>query len=135
MANGKSCGIDGIVKEMLKSSLHITGPYLSHLYNAILKSGKFPQQWCNAVLVPIHKNGPCTDPNNYRGIALLSVVGKVFSKVINNRLISWAEAGNLYKEEQAGFRKGYSTVDNMFILQALTQKYCSKKVDGFIRFL
>ena len=126
MANGKSCGIDGIVVEMLKASIDITGPYLRHLYNNILASGKFPKQWCKAVLVPIHKKGSMSDPNNYRGIALLSVLGKVFTKVINKRLVNWAESANLQKEEQAGFRKGYSTVDNMFTLQSLVQKYCSR---------
>lgn len=126
MSNGKSCGIDGVVIEMLKSSLHITVPYLKHLYNAILT-----QQWCKAVLVPIHKKGSLTDPNNYRGIALLSVLGKVFTKVINNRLVQWAETENLQREEQAGFRRGYSTTDNIFVLQALIQKYISRKGGRF----
>jgi hypothetical protein len=55
----------------------------------------------------------------------------VFTKVINTRLVSWAEAANLQREEQAGFRKGYSTVDNMFILQSFIQKYCSRKGGRF----
>ena len=54
----------------------------------------------------------------------MSVVGKVFSKVINNRLVKWVENENLNKEAQAGFRKGYSTVDNMFTnTEVLLQKW------------
>jgi hypothetical protein len=131
MSNGKSSGIDGIVIEMLKASLHVTEPYLRHLYNSVLNTGKFPEQWCKAVLVPIHKKGKLSDPNNYRGIALLSVLGKIFTKIINSRLVYWAEENEIQKEEQAGFRKGYSTVDNMFVLQSLVQKYCSKKGGRF----
>ena len=131
ISSGKAPGIDGIIIEMLKSSAHITEPYLRHLYNAVLTTGKFPKQWCQAVIAPLHKKGSKSDPNNYRGIALLSVLGKIFAKIINNRLVTWAEQCEVQKEEQAGFRKGYSTVDNMFILQALIQKYCSRKGGRF----
>ena len=131
MANGKSGGIDGIIVEMLKASLHIIGPYLAHLFNSILNSGKYPEQWTKAILVPLHKKGPVADQNNYRGIALLSILGKVFSKIVNGRLVHWAETNDVQREEQAGFRKGYSTVDNIFILQSLVQKHCSKKGGRF----
>lgn len=131
MANGKSGGIDGVIIEMLKTSLNIVEPYLRHLYNAILESGNYPEQWSKAVLVPLHKKGSTSNLNNYRGIALLSVVGKVFSKVINNRPVQWAENTGIQKEEQARFRKRYSTVDNMFVLQSLIQKYCSRKAGSF----
>ena len=127
MSNGKAAGIDGVVVEMLKSSNHIVVPFLKHLYNTVLSSGNFPKQWCQAVLVPIHKKGNKSDPNNYRGIALISVLGKIFAKIVNNRLVEWAETCGAQKEEQAGFRKGYSTTDNIFTLQALIQKYCSRK--------
>ena len=131
MSKGKSGGIDGIIIEMLKCSLHITEPYLRHLYNVILDTGKYPEQWTKAVLVPLHKSGSTAELNNYRGIALLSVLGKFFSKIVNTRLVEWAENTGVQKEEQAGFRKGYSTIDNIFILQSLVQKYCSKNSGRF----
>lgn len=131
MSNGKSGGIDGVIIEMLKSSLDLIEPYLRHMYNAVLESGKYPEQWTKAILVPLHKKGSTSDLDNYRGIALLSVLGKVFSKVVNNRLVNWAEDTGIQKEEQAGFRKRYSTVDNIFVLQSLIQKYCSKKAGRF----
>ena len=97
----------------------------------MLDSGQYPEQWTKAILVPVHKKGSTTNPNNYRGIALLSVLGKFFSKVINNRLVDWADSNDIQKEEQAGFRKKYSTTDNIFILQSLIQKYCSRKGGRF----
>ena len=70
-----------------------------------------------AVLVtPLHKKGPVDSADNYRGIALLSVVGKLFTRILNNRLSGWAEDENFWYPGQAGFRPGHSTVDNAFIL-------------------
>ena len=63
--------------------------------------------------------GNINNVNNYRGITLLSVLGKLFSRVFNKRLIKWAEMYQVYIEAQAGFRKSMSTVDNVFVLHGL----------------
>ena len=57
--------------------------------------------------------------SNYRGITLLSTLGKLFTRVINNRLSEWAESYYVLIEAQAGFRTGMSTVDNIFVLHGL----------------
>ena len=67
----------------------------------------------------MHKKGDINNVNNYRGITLLSVLGKLFSRILNNRLIEWAEMYQVYIESQAGFRKCMSTVDNIFVLHGL----------------
>ena len=54
-----------------------------------------------------------------RGITLLSTLGKLFTRVINNRLSQWAEEYSVYIEAQAGFRSGMGTVDNIFVLHGL----------------
>ena len=56
---------------------------------------------------------------NYRGITLLSTLGKLFTRILNNRLNKWAEEYGIYIEAQAGFRKHMSTVDNVFVLNGL----------------
>ena len=60
-------------------------------------------------------------------ISLLSIVGKIFTKLLKNRFVRWEEDNGLQYEEQAGYKKGYSTIDNMFTLQSLVQKYISKE--------
>ena len=50
---------------------------------------------------------------------LLSVVGKLFTSIPNNRLKDWDENYTVYIEAQAGFRKGMDTTDNIFILHGL----------------
>ena len=56
------------------------------------------------------------DPSKYRGITLLSIVGKTYTIILNKRLSDWAEANNIIADEQAGFRRGRSTMDQLFVL-------------------
>ena len=49
----------------------------------------------------------------------MSVLGKLFTRLLNNRLIEWAEMYQVYIEAQAGFRKCMCTVDNIFVLHGL----------------
>lgn len=64
-----------------------------------------PDDWCKAVIVPLYKGkGSQQECRNYRGIILLSVVGKLYAKVIIQRVLSKTE-GKIW-DEQAGFRKG-----------------------------
>jgi len=125
-ANNKAPGLDGIVIEMVKAGKEILLPYLVSLFNLILNTGTFPLEWSKAILMPLHKKGHTNDVNNYRGIALLSVLGKVFTKCLTVRLSNYYETQKLMFEEQAGFRRGHSTIDQLFILQTCVTKYLSK---------
>ena len=86
----------------------------------------------------IIKKGNKHDPANYRGIALLPILSKIFSKVLLERLNFWADAKNIIHQEQAGFRKGFRNTDNVFILDTIVNKYLSRKRGrlyiGFIDF-
>ena len=57
------------------------------------------------------KMGDINEVSNYRGIILLSTLGKLFTRILNTRLNEWAEEYNVYIEAQAGFRKHMSTVE------------------------
>ena len=66
---------------------------------------------------PIYKNKGATDnPDSYRGIALLSYVGKLFTALQNKRLSTYLDAIGGMGDEPAGFREGYSTMDHVFTL-------------------
>ena len=56
---------------------------------------------------------------NHRGITLLSTLGKLFTRVLNNRLNEWAEKYRIYCKAQAGFRQNKGTIDNFFVLNSL----------------
>ena len=65
------------------------------------------------------QKGSVKDAENYRGIIFLSTLGKLFTRVINNRLGKWAEDYSVLIEAQAGFRPGMGTADNIFVLHGL----------------
>ena len=67
------------------------------------------------------------NPDNYRGITLLSCIGKLFTALLNARLSLFLEANNLLGEEQTGFRSGYSTLDHIFALYCIIDMYTCKK--------
>lgn len=71
---------------MLKCGLTVLLSPLTQLFNRILSSGKYPSEWCLGYICPIYKKGNKEDPLNYRGLTINSCVGKVFTKVLNNRL-------------------------------------------------
>ena len=101
------------------------------MFNRIFETGTYPSEWTKSLIYPLHKKGDPSDVNNYRGISLLNILSKVFSSIINCRLTTWAHNSSNIPEEQAGFRKGYSTIDNIFTLQSIVQKYLSKKQGRF----
>ena len=67
-----------------------------------------------------------TNVEHFRGITLLSVLGKLFTRLHNNRLQSWAENYGIYVEAQNGFRPGRGTTDSIFILHCLINKLLDK---------
>ena len=69
----------------------------------------------------LFKKGDKEDPDNYRGITLLSVVGKVFCKILNDRLVHYLDKSSKIHEGQAGFHAGRCCIDNIFILNELIQ--------------
>ena len=75
----------------------------------------------NAKIITLVRNeGERSDCNNYRGISLLSITGKVFAKVILIRLQKMAE--RVYPESQCGFRAGRSTIGMVFSARQLQEK-------------
>ena len=115
LASGKAPGSNGIhpglnkhCKTTLLHALHV-------LICQCWQEGAVPQVIRDAKIITLFKNkGERSDCNNYRGISLLSVIGKVFAKVILIRLQKLAE--RVYTESQCGFRAGRSTIDMVFSL-------------------
>ena len=74
-------------------------------------------------------------PDNYRGITLLSVVGKIYTSVLNKRVSKWCEANGVLSEEQAGFRPNRSTVDHIFTLSELLRARKARRKETHCAFL
>lgn len=119
---GKSGGPDLLLNEFLKHGFDVCLQVFHTLFNKIFGYGYFPKSWAEGYIIPLHKKGSINDVKNYRGITLLSTLGKLFTRILNNRLNNWAEKYRIYIDAQAGFRKNMSTVDNIFVLNGLITK-------------
>ena len=97
---------------------------LHMLCNQIYYEKECPEDWGKAIIVPLHKKGDRTECSNYRAISLLSVPGKVYTKILQQRLKRYVE--EVVGEEQAGFRRGRGTVDQIFVIRQLSEKYFEK---------
>ena len=92
--------------------------------------GEVPPDWCENILCPLHKGGALTDPENFRGISLINSISKIYTGILT-RVQKWAEENGVVDESQAGFRRGYSTIDNICSLQAVIQKYLCRTKGRF----
>ena len=94
----------------------------------------FPKDWARGVIIPLFKEGERQNVDNYRGITLLSVVGKLYTSILNSRISSWLEKEKKLVDEQGGFRAKRSTVEQMFILKDYFSKKKNEK-EYFLLFL
>ena len=76
--------------------------------------------WKDAVVVPIRKKGNLQMCDKWRDISLLDVIGKVFARIIQERLQTIAE--HILPESQCGFRKRRGCVDMIFVSRQLMEK-------------
>ena len=111
-------------------------PVYAKLFNIIFDTGIVPESWTLGDILPIYKNkGSKTSPENYRPITLLSCFGKLFTSILNSRITKYIEESEIIDACQAGFRKGFSTIDNLFILQNLIEISKANKSKLFCAFI
>ena len=127
LKKGKAHGSDLILNEMLIECKSLLIPILHKLFNNILNTGFFPTSWSSAVIIPIFKKGDKDNVNNYRGISLVSNLGKLFTSILNERLKKWSDNNDVITDAQFGFKNGYSTQDAIFALNSIISKTLSKK--------
>ncbi|MEW8547526.1 MAG: reverse transcriptase family protein, partial [Candidatus Thiodiazotropha sp.] len=136
LKRNKSPGIDDIMNEHIINTLSFLLPVYVKLFNIIFDHSIIPENWLLGNILPIYKNkGDIHNPENYRPISLLSCLGKLFTTILNNRLSKYAESFNVLTDCQAGFRKGHSTADNLFIINSLIEIFKSKREKLFLAFV
>ncbi|KAK3514603.1 hypothetical protein QTP70_021515 [Hemibagrus guttatus] len=121
LKDGKAPGGDGIPAEVWKHGGTNLLVKLHQLIHKAWDEGSVPQAWKDATIITIYKKGDRTDCGNYRGISLLSVAGKVFARILLDRL-SQHITPEVVPESQCGFRSNRSTIDMIFSLRQIQEK-------------
>ena len=130
MKPGKAAGSDGILTSILKHAAAAVGTNkmrpnnnivsaLALMFNYIFEKEAWPERWSSGIVFPLFKGDSRLDPGNYRPITLLSVVGKLFRSIIEDRLSTWSERVGACADEQGGFRRNRGTIDQIFILREI----------------
>jgi hypothetical protein len=127
LKNKRTMDLQGISSWILKKCIHeITVP-ITHMINLSLNQGNFPKKLKITKITPIFKKGNQKDVCNYRPIAILPTISKIYEKVFLNQLCSYLERNHVIPKSQYGFQKGKSTIDAMtdllyFIMNGMEKK-------------
>ena len=134
LRSGKAPGQDGIPAEVYKCGQDAILPMLHLLLLMCWTKGSVPQDMRDANIITLYKNkGERSDCNNYRGISLLSIAGKIFARIILKRLQTLAE--RVYPESQCGFRGNRSTIDMIFSLRQIQEQSREQQQPLFMAFI
>ena len=105
---------------MLKAGPGQTSKELKHIFDLIWTEEKVPKQRTKGLICKIPKKGNLQDCGNWRGVTLLTLASKVFSKILVNRI--QAGTDHALRKEQAGFRRGRGTVEQIFVLRNILEQ-------------
>jgi len=133
LKTGKSCGEDRISNEILKALNKEYRMTVLKLFNLCLSNGEYP--WNNSIITPLHKNGSKFNPDNYRAIAVGSCFGKLLSSILLSRIVEFKIVKCPDPINQMGFTKEAQTLDHIFAIKTISDKYKRKKQKVFCTFV
>ena len=133
LKNGKACGGDGLQSEHFKFGSDKLCVLLSLLFNSMILHGYICQDLMETILVPVvkDKKGNICCKDNYRPIALTSVISKILESIILSRFHHCL----LTNCNQFGFKNDHSTDLCTFTLKQITDYYNCKSSPVYICYL
>ena len=102
---------------MIKYASHDCHLHLLNAYNKILRDVQIDDQWYDTIFRMLPKSGDLKDPGNWRPIAILPILYKIFSKMLYNRLLPFLDRAQC--DDQIGFRPGIRIENAFAILNGL----------------
>ena len=123
-----SVGIDIVSNSMIKHLPENAIRYLHSLFQKCWEKGALPELWKDSIIVPILKAGkPSSSTSSYRPIALTSHVGKLFERIVLNRLSHYCEKNTVIPVNQSGFRKGRCTTEHLVKLSTHIKRQFARR--------
>ena len=99
----KGAGLDGISSRLILDCADLIAPQISIIFNSSLANGIFSDDWKSARVTPLFKHGERSDIDNYRQISVISIIGKVFERIIYNQLFAFLSDHNILSKHQSGY--------------------------------
>ena len=136
LTSGKAPGADGIPPDIFKHGGRAIAEQLLKLFKLIWEEGGVPQDFKDADIVHLYKNkGDIKCCDNHRGISLLCIAGKIFARLILNRLYKHTKEIGVVPESQCGFEPGRGCTDSNFSLRQLQEKCRLYSEDLYLLFI
>ena len=121
MRTRRSYDHDGLVAEHLIHARDLLADGLARLFNRVMCEG-MPASWSLSTIVPLFKAGDPKLPENYRTIMVGHTLARLYASILEQKLGKWAETEGIRAAGQAGFRRGFSTLDHIFTLRAIMEE-------------
>ena len=126
----KSPGPDRVYPRILREAREEIAEALAKISVSSLATGKVPEDWRVANIVPLFKKDRRDSPGNYRTVSLTSVVGKLLEKILKDKVYSHLEEKRLISDRQHGFVKGRSCLTNLIeVFEEVTKIDQDRTVD------
>ena len=116
----KAPGDDLMTSEMIKTGGERLAKEICKLIKKIWETKELPKEWDTSIIIPIFKKGKKDEWKNYRGISLVSIVYKIYTICVYNRLIPFLD--EIIGPYQAGFRHCKSTIDQIYTLREILER-------------
>jgi hypothetical protein len=124
---------DGTRNPMYKCGGQTMREQLVKLVNYLKEREQTPANWSRATAVQLYKKGDPADPDNYRGISLISCLGKIYTSLWARRITKYMESQ--LTENQGGFRPRRSTEDQALLFREILQRRLNAKVGSYVYFI
>jgi hypothetical protein len=123
-------GMDGIPVRFIKLLMPYILPYITHIFNTILTTSKFPTTWKTSKIMPIAKNNDPATLSDYRPVSILPALSKAMEIIIRRQITGYVERNGMISQYQSGFRANHSTSSTLLritddLLIASEEKYVS----------
>ena len=122
LRNNRSGGVDEVIAEVLKNGGAWMTNSVYELCRSVFEQEQIPAPWLRAIKVPVKKKGKGDSYQEYRGVTLLSVVGKVFGMIMEARLRWFCEQKGILSDSQFGFREDRACRDPLVVVNEMFER-------------